>query len=454
MSKGILLTSTAIIACTVAIYAGPDLDCERFTHSTGSLSRMHELVDKSSLQEQAAPTVQMSKNMGASVGLSDSIIIIQPEEALKKKASEDTGQPRVVEEQDLNVSKLLEGKRVAGFNLQEIIKSGELASLAYVDVTNPAADKESFEYIEALQAAGNRVQFFGTENENSGLIITHTDGSVDVVYKGTSSLRNLATDAWANFAIDDKTGLRCHNGIMKGFYRTQEQVFAILEQIATQQGMDLREFLHKKMKAKGHSLDGGLAEYLIAYIYKTYGVAIKAITFAAPRVFDIADAKRLDKVFHDIYLALQQDTDPVHRVGPGIMGYKRFGTVINLPYSKLHFQHTMSGYNFALRAMDQHDGQLKVGDTVYKFEESNRKGIGNSKWIGNTSIPNPYYPIHQARMWMAEHVDPVVHRAAKTVKDATINVVSKAADVVGSAATTVANTVASAAKKAWNFLWN
>lgn len=325
--------------------------------------------------------------------------------------------------------------KVAGFTIDDTINYAELAHLAYINVGNPRDDK--FSTIEKMQAEGNRVQFFGTEAENSGLVITHKDGRISVVYKGTNSARNVATDAWFNFAIDDETGLRCHNGIMKGFYRTKDQVFAILEQIAQSRGKTMIELLNDDVTGVGHSLGGGLTQMFMAYALKKYGATVKAVTFATPRIFDVATSEELDASYHNRYLNVMQVTDPVPGIALGIAGYKHFGTKLHIPYSKEDWQHKMSGYMNALKAMSF--GPIKVGETSYSFEEKENLGIGKSKWIKGSSIPNPIYPLHAARESMARHVDPMIHKAVKSVKDTTLSWIDRAG---------------SAVKETWDSFWN
>ncbi|MDF3033171.1 MAG: lipase [Alphaproteobacteria bacterium] len=408
MNKIVLLTSISAVALSVAAHARVDIS----------------VMEKS---ETLPHTRRLTENE-ASPSLSKLLELPITDEAPNLSLG---GKPRI------NMSEIISSPPLAGFTIDDTLKYAQFSSMAYVDVTNPELDKTTFSEIEKLKSEGNRVQFFGTEVENSGLIITDKDGHVSVVYKGSSSVHNFATDAWANFAIDDITGLRCHNGIMKGFYRTQDQVFAILEQIAQTRGISVKHLLENDVTVTGHSLGGGLSEMFMGYAHEIYDARVKAVTFAAPRIFDVATAKKLDGLFHDRYLNVMQVTDPVPAIAVGLLGYRHFGTKLHIPYATADWQHLMAGYTKALGALRQ-AGEIKVGSTAFKYEESQRTGLGNAKWIGTTSIPNPLYPLYKAREVMAEHVDPVVHKGLKVVKDGAI---------------AAANTMTSAAKKAWGYFW-
>jgi hypothetical protein len=303
-------------------------------------------------------------------------------------------------------SEIISQPKLASFTLEETHEYAKLADLAYIDplagfdVNKPEEIKEStkqkFAEIERLQAEGNRVQFFGTEAENSGLIITHKDGRVSVVYKGTKTARNVATDLLFNITHDEKTNLRSHNGIRKGFYRTNDQVFEILGQIASIRGISLKELLEKYVTSTGHSLGGGLTQEFLAYSLKKYNAITRGVTFGTPRVFGVSDAEALHDIYKGRFLNVMQLTDIIPSAAFGALGYKHFGTKLHIPYSANITRHSMAGYIQALEALRQ-AGQVKVGNEVFKFEESKRTGIGKSQTIGNTSIPNPLYHIHMLR---------------------------------------------------------
>lgn len=462
MSKTLLLTSASVVVFTVAIYAKVENSAEKETlYGSTTHAFMHDIdpkqVDLSSQVMSQKPN--LDKSAIADVLKSGFVL----NKVVDKTVTKDLFASAIMVEEDVEQNDPRKATSahtpsLAGFTIDRTIEYAKLAQLAYIDVGNPESDK--FDIIEKMQKAGDRVQFFGTEVENSGLIITHADGRVSVIYKGTNSLNNLATDVWANFAIDDITGLRCHNGIMKGFYRTKDQVFAILEQIAATRGKSIQQFLQDDVTVGGHSLGGGLSQIFMGYAYKIHGALAKAVTFATPRVFDVATAKAFDEVFHDKYLNVLQVTDPVPTIAFGVLGYGHFGSKLEIPFSTLHWQHTMGGYLKALEAIAQVE-KVQVGARSFRFEEKNTNGIGKSKWIGNTSIPNPIYPIHAARMAMAEHVDPVIHKGLKAVKDGAIKVVGTIADTAKMAGEAVATTagkvvdgIRNAAKNAWNYLWS
>ena len=440
MGKKLLLTSGSIVAFSIAIYADSGVIAEREADvGINSSPIMRALNDKKvdfpsqKLSQYPAPT-----NLPKST-LTDSFVFINPETAADNLAKKTLTDSVVVieretqaDESKTKMSDMTQSPQLAGFTIDDTVKLARLAQLAYIDTGKPEDAK--FKTVERLQAEGGRVQFFGTEAENSGLIITNKDGSINIIYKGTNSIRNLATDVWFTMAIDNKTGLRCHNGIMEGFYRTQEQVFSILKQIAETRKKSLADLLRDDVTVTGHSLGGGLSEMFMGYAFKIHKVAVKAITFAAPRVFDVATSEELDGVFHDKYLNVMQVTDPVPGIALGSMGYKHFGTKLHLPYQKSEWQHKMGGYLAALEAIAQ--SPVKVGSTTYTFEESERTGLGNAKWIGDSMIPNPLYPIHAAREVIARNVDPVVHKAVKSVKDTAVNTI---------------NSIGETAKKVWNY---
>ncbi|MCE3230965.1 MAG: uncharacterized protein K0R76_1208 [Alphaproteobacteria bacterium] len=434
MNKKLLLASTSLVAFSVATHA--HLKIEDLTEQTAS-----------------GPTSSMGHTWE---GLRPQACELPvPSKHLEKSIPSSLGDSWLADRDVFREMPTTNSPSVAGVGIEKLLMCAQFSGLAYVDIGAPESDKLA--RIENLQSEGNRVQFFGTEVENSGLIITNKDGHVSVVYKGSSSLHNWATDAWANFAIDDQTGLRCHNGIMKGFYRTQGQVFAILEQIAQARGKTIQALLQNDVTVTGHSLGGGLSQMFMAYAHKAYDARVSAVTFAAPRVFDVATAKGLDGLFHEKYLNVMQVTDPVPGIALGVIGYKHFGTKLHLPYAKEHWQHIMKGYQAAL---EQIETGIKVGSTEFKYEESSRTGIGNAKWIGNTSIPNPAHIAFKVREATAEHVDPVIHRAVKAVKDGGVKAITTFADTVkttGSSLVTNANklvsSISTSAKKLWGSFW-
>ena len=306
--------------------------------------------------------------------------------------------------------------KVAGFTLEQVAEYGKLAQLAYVDVGQSNSEKLS--EIENLQSKGAKVNFFGSGFENSGIIVEHPDGRVTLSYKGSNSSRNVLTDLWANFAIDDNTGLRCHQGIMEEFYVINKHVTPILEQIAAKKHKSVAQLLQDDVTVTGHSLGGGLAAMFVGYSQATYNVTPRATTFAAPRVYDVTSANELDAITHNRYLNVMQVTDPVPASAPGWLGYKHLGSKMDLPYATNIMQHKMGGYQLALEGLIQaQDNTIKVGKTNFKFEESKRTGMGKSPTIGNTFIPNPLYPLHLAREYLASHVDPAIHRVVKSAKD-------------------------------------
>jgi Lipase (class 3) len=343
-------------------------------------------------------------------------------------------------------------KMLAGYNLAEVIEAAEIATLAYYPMSTPAERdlyKDYFNFMDqhnsdvmgpAARGSGIKgnqkgtiihLHPFGTEKEQSGFIAEMSDGRVYVSYKGTDSLRNMATNAWGTFAYDSLTGHRCHNGIMKGFYRTKDQVFNILEGIAQRNkgankaGATLEALLRDKVVATGHSLGSGLKDMFIAYVQSQYKVSAAAIGFAGPRVFDTVSAQEIMEGYAGKTrgnLRVWQKGDPVPIIAFGLLGYKHIHSAsLELPNIGVTALHIMKGYTDVLNAMlisPNHTvfARRLTGEEVrFGFEPTKSTGIMQAKTIKHTRLPNPLHYLGKVRQATVTYIDRPIHTVVKTV---------------------------------------
>ncbi|PLX30163.1 MAG: hypothetical protein C0582_01260 [Alphaproteobacteria bacterium] len=281
---------------------------------------------------------------------------------------------------------------IVGLSLSKVRKYGEYAKMAYIQ---PREDGSHLEKMKVYLEPGDKVYYFATEVENSGMIIEHENGDITVVYKGSSSANNWASDFWANFAYDKNTGFRVHNGIMKGFYRTKDKVFNILDEIAQSRQSSLEELL-EKVTITGHSLGGGLTQLLQGYILSQYNLKTKAVSFAAPRVYDIATAELLDQELQGHHLNVSQAGDPVPLIAFQTLGFQHYGTHLSLPHM-WDKPHLMTNYLKALEMLEQ-EREYQGFWRLYHYQQ------------GTGDMWTPYY-------YRGKYVDPYLHTSLKWLKD-------------------------------------
>ncbi|MAP24687.1 MAG: hypothetical protein CMM87_04045 [Rickettsiales bacterium] len=284
---------------------------------------------------------------------------------------------------------------IIGLSISKVKQYGKYAKMAYIQ---PKEDGSHEEEMRKYLQPGDKVYYFATNIENSGMIIEHEDGDITIVYKGSTSLNNWVSDFWANFAYDANTGFRVHNGIMKGFYRTKDQVFNILDDIAKARQKSTEELL-EKVTITGHSMGGGLTQLLQGYILANYDVETRAVSFAAPRVYDIATAEALDKRLASKHLNISQTGDPVPLVALQGLGFRHYGTHLSLPHM-WDAPHLMTNYLLALEMLEQ-EQEYQGFWRYYHFKE------------GTGELWNPYY-------YRAKYVDPYAHTSLKWLKDGTL----------------------------------
>ncbi len=338
----------------------------------------------------------------------------------------DDSTPLIEDEDKVESHAVVAPKTVGGATLDDIVEAADLSQWCYAQPNleeSGSANSEKtnnyyFTQIERLKAKGWQTQFFGTDVENSGIVFVKPNGKIIVAYHGSDTARNWASDAWLNMAVDSETGGRYHNGILRGFQRTQDQVMAILEQLAEQRGVTLKE-MGDDITSTGHSLGGGLAQ-ILADSLRRKGVMTHLITVAAPRVMDVATAKAFDVDMKERSVAVSQPSDPVPLVNMAMLtGASHVGEKLLVPVYKNSWQHKLGGYRVALRAMKGNDGKL----ASYTFDAHDGHGIGKTTLIGGV-VPNPVYVAHKARMLVSEHIENPVHKAAKKyIKDPVVSAV-------------------------------
>lgn len=324
------------------------------------------------------------------------------------------------------------------------VANPKIVGLAVCDVQKYAdASNRAYAYGKGIEVDPTRVHQFNTARELSGFVEEHEDGSITVSYKGTTSLRNVFTDLWCNFAFHANGG-RYHNGIMEGYKATRAQVVDILSGIAARKGIMLRD-LADQITFTGHSLGGGLATIAADDFRRTHGMVTRLVTFAAPRVMDDVCAEEFNAQMRGRALTVVQEADPVPVAMFGTFGAKHVGDKLYLPYHTGTTLHKLLGYRLALEALAQ-TGRIQTPKKVYAFELSEADGvagIGGSLWIKDTYAPNPFGLLNKGSKWVSTNIVRPAHYGAKIVKYTLCDAVSKVASSVKSALVTAKEAILS-----------
>ncbi len=232
--------------------------------------------------------------------------------------------------------------KVAGFSLPQVREYASLASLAYC-----GGQREHF---SGLERKGHQVQCFGSSNEVSGLVVTK-GLNVDIIYKGTNSMRNVATDllAWPVSTKLLSQGMM-HAGFYFGFKSSWEHLLSILNDHATK--MNVAEGIRGlHFTVVGHSMGAALATVSALQLTKSCQCTdVKVCTFGSPRVLTTQAAEEYEAVLGNRTLRVAQNgLDPVTMVAMGSLGFKHVGHNLRLDLaisssSSVVVPHTMSGY--------------------------------------------------------------------------------------------------------------
>jgi hypothetical protein len=144
--------------------------------------------------------------------------------------------------------------------------------------------------------------------------IVEENGKIFVGFRGTDNVKNILLNLWCNWSRDEKSGIFCHNGMMKAYLSIHEALTLKLKNIAMQKNINFQSFLNENVIFSGHSLGGALALLATHYFLKESNSQIKTVCFATPTVMDALTASNLNTVMKDKILNFQQDYDPIPHI--------------------------------------------------------------------------------------------------------------------------------------------
>ncbi len=277
------------------------------------------------------------------------------------------------------------------------------------------------DFVARAKKEGKQVYpFHATYEKQSGLVVVDRSGHVTIVFKGTNSLDNWKTNFHGNWAIDQKSGGRIHNGMLRHWRALKKPVFDILEKIAQEKG---KEIYQLNVDVEGHSLGGGTA-LIAAYALKDLLAIEKVTTFGAPQVFDLDTAALYNKFLGAVTENIQQVLDPVPyaqgispvRAAVGIVKpaaapfltvmptARSVGNVIILPQKSSDI-HVLSGYKEDIEAVidTQTDGASNKLPHLAPQKDTGVKGFVKRavRTVGSVFSTAEHY----------------AHKAFKSVKD-------------------------------------
>lgn len=204
---------------------------------------------------------------------------------------------------------------------KQLISYQKEADLSYMKSHEPGDKQED---VEAFLNKGGKMTFFG---ENNGVVLEKSDGSVSVVFKGTSTLQDVGTDLsfWGFYS--EKTGLSGHRGFVSAYDSYRDQVKGILENIALRRAVSLSDL---DLSFVGHSLGGALAQ-VGAADYAKQGFKCNMVAFAGPRALTIGSAEEVEATGNlKTAVRVSHGRDPVPFSLPeGVTGYQGLGSHVH-----------------------------------------------------------------------------------------------------------------------------
>ncbi len=235
-------------------------------------------------------------------------------------------------------------EKLAGFDYKDIYTAAFEAQAAYYSYKLDTHVKE----VPHMQS-GN-ITVFSSPAEHSGIVVFKKNGQVTIVYHGTSSLRNMATDIWALGTTVFFAQGYVHSGFYYGFLRSWDELYPIIADYAASRGQTVSDL---DITVTGHSMGGALATicgYRLAKISKVE--KLRVITFASPRVlsfqcafdYDTTHLGNTNTTLGQQTLRVAQEGDPVTKVPSSMMGYKHVGLKLSVKRHKDYVHHTMAGY--------------------------------------------------------------------------------------------------------------
>lgn len=275
------------------------------------------------------------------------------------------------------------GKKISGYDISDVIRLAQASDMAYKIKKKQVYQPSKLNITDIYKLTDD--QLF---SDNAGFIGKRENGEVIISFAGTTSLRNVLTDVWANWAFDHENGGCYHNGIFTAFKNLEKQIISILTTIADEQKISLKEII-AKTEITGHSLGGGIA-LVTADILRRRGMEAKGVaTFAAPRVMDMITATAYDKEMYAKTLIIKQYLDPVPVISPLIMGSKQVGSQLLLPYHLQTWHHLLGGYVKALEAFKSSNNTISANQHTF-FGWRNDSALWHFKHDStkNQMIPN------------------------------------------------------------------
>lgn len=135
--------------------------------------------------------------------------------------------------------------------------------------------------------------------------------SITVVFKGTSTAKDVITDLKALWAIDHTTEQRCHNGALNRFQELLPNLEELMSRVIRENNVASDVEVH----LTGHSLGGALLP-LAALHFERKKLNLKTVSLIAPfKVLDSVSAAEYDKALKERTYTIIHANDLVPMMG-------------------------------------------------------------------------------------------------------------------------------------------
>lgn len=334
-----------------------------FQNAYGAVSSLNSIADFDSIGSPIAPSF-MSKTIAPSINqdLLNSYVDLDGNHKLRGGNLDSS--ILFVDAEDYKVPKSpIADKTVASFSMDEVLRATTMVEAS----CEFALYSDTLPFAEKLQREGSRVEYFGRNDKDGGIFVTHKDGTAHLVYRGSSNLDNWVQNANILNETEDDGG-RYHRGFYKGYDKTSDQVWAMIDAFAQYQGLTRAQALGK-ITVTGYSRGGAIATIFSDVARRKTGFAPRTVTFEAPRALHKYTAAEYNVAAKSKTLNIAQKHDPVHYANfSAFAGDAHVGQKMYLPLDKNHFPHVLRGFSNALHAMEQ-VGKLKGSNgRIYEFE--------------------------------------------------------------------------------------
>lgn len=265
-------------------------------------------------------------------------------------------------------------KKIAGFTNSEIHAATKVIDASY----EFAVYSDDFPAAEALLQQGSRVQYFGMNDADGGVFVTHKDGTAHLAFRGSANLNNWYENTKFSM-VNTNEGGRYHTGFYNGYRTTKEEVWGMIEQFAALKQKTVADIIANDLVVTGHSRGGAIASVFSDIASRKYLVTPRTITFEAPRALHKKTAARYNSNARNKHLSIAQSTDPVYYVNMAILsGAKHVGTLACIPtddtvVSSLARWHTCGSVNTVLDQMTNLGCYTDSSGNVYLLDEYNAK---------------------------------------------------------------------------------